>query len=362
MIVRYRHASRRSGSVHRAFAGGLLAASLLVAGPAAGQGPAAAPGAPRGVPVEAAQVKVERIVDTVAAVGTMRADQAIVVRPELAGLVTRINFTASSRVEKGALLVSLDDTIARAELAQAESSLTLAHKNYERTVDLAARGNVPARQRDEDLAKLDAARASVALARARLAKTRIEAPFAGVVGIAKVDIGAYVNAGQDLVSLDDSDPIKIDMDLPERYLRFIRENQVVRVEIDALPGQAFEGVVEAVSPRVEQIGRSIAVRARVANADGKIKPGLFARVALVVAERAEAIVVPEQSVFARGADLYVYRVVEGKAVATKVHLGLRIYGRAEVVDGLGRADVIVNAGHDKIRDGTAVIVIAPQGS
>lgn len=361
MIVRCRPAPRRSGSVRRALAGGLLAASLLAAGPAAGQGPAA-PGAPRGVPVEAAQVKIERIVDTVAAVGTMRADQAIVVRPELAGVVTRINFTASSRVEKGALLVTLDDTIARAELAQAESSLTLAQKNYERTVDLAARGNVPARQRDEDLAKLDAARASVALARARLAKTRIEAPFAGIVGIAKVDLGAYVNAGQDIVSLDDSDPIKIDIDLPERYLRFIRENQVVRVEIDALPGQAFEGVVETISPRVDQVGRSIAVRARVANTDGKLKPGLFARVALVVAERAEAIVVPEQSVFARGADLYVYRVVDGKALATKVHLGLRIYGRAEVVDGLGRDDIIVNAGHDKIRDGVAVTVIAPQGS
>ncbi|MGE0256373.1 MAG: efflux RND transporter periplasmic adaptor subunit [Alphaproteobacteria bacterium] len=339
-----------------------LAVALLAPVPALAQGGPGAPGAPRGVPVEARQVAVERIVDRVTAVGSTRADQSIIVRPELAGVVTKINFTASSRVEKGALLVSLDDTIARSEVALAEASLTLAQKNYERTVDLFGRGNVPARQRDEDLAKLDAARASVALARARLGKTRIEAPFAGTVGIARVDLGAYVESGDDLVSLDDSDPIKIDADLPERYLRFIREGQPVQIEVDALPGQAFTGDVEAISPRVDQAGRSIAVRARVPNADGKLKPGLFARVALIVAERAEAIVVPEQAIFARGADLFVYRVIDAKAVATKVQVGLRVFGRAEIVDGLGRGDVVVTAGHDKIRNGSLVTVLPPRDS
>ncbi|MBM3559141.1 MAG: efflux RND transporter periplasmic adaptor subunit, partial [Alphaproteobacteria bacterium] len=329
--------------------------------PAAGQGaPAGGADAPRGVPVEARKVSVERVVDRVTTVGSTRADQSIIVRPELAGVVTKINFTASARVEKGALLVSLDDTIARSEVALSEASLTLAQKNYERTVDLLGRGNVPARQRDEDLAKLDAARASVALTRAKLAKTRIEAPFAGTVGIARIDLGAYVEAGQDLVTLDDSDPIKIDADLPERYLRFMREGQAVEIQFDALPGQTFTGEMEAISPRVDQAGRSIAVRARVPNGNGKLKPGLFARLALIVAERDEAIVVPEQAIFARGANLFVYRVIDGKAVSTKVDVGLRVFGRAEIVGGLARDEVIVTAGHDKIRNGALVTVLAPR--
>jgi membrane fusion protein (multidrug efflux system) len=320
-------------------------------------------GAParRGVPVEAQKVTVRSVMNEVNAIGSLRANKSIIVRPEIAGVIAGIEARETERVKKGALLFSLDDTIYQAELEKAEASLRLSLSNYERAVKLYKRGAGTGQARDEALSKVQTDRAAVNLAKARLSKTKLHAPFAGIVGLSRVDVGAYVNVGQDLITLDDADPLELDFELPERYLRFIRVDQTVTVSVDALPGESFKGRVSAIATRIDPAGRSLTVRALIPNADNRLKPGLFARVALVIQVRKKAVVVLEQSIIPRGRDFYVFKVVNGKAALTKVEIGLRRYGSVEIVAGLVAGDVVVTAGQLKLADGTPVTVIAPQG-
>lgn len=321
-----------------------------------------APSDAPGVPVEAEQVRVQRVVDTIHAVGTLRAEQSIIVRPEINGVVTDIRFEEGERVEKGALLFGLEDSIYRAELAQAEASLRLSTRNYTRARELFERKVGTGLARDEALSRLEVDRAAVEVAKARLAKTRIHAPFEGVTGLRQVDLGAYVETGQDLVTLDDVDPLKVDFELPERYLRFVSPGQIVEVQLDALPGRTFSGEIVAISPRVSPAGRSLSVRARTPNPNGELRPGLFARVSVVVDQRQSAIVVPEQAIVPRGSDLYVFKVVDGTARLAKVAVGLRAYGQAEIVEGLEEGDLVVTAGQMKIRDGVPVTILETGGA
>lgn len=309
-------------------------------------------------PVEATKVEVRPIVERVHAIGTLRADRSVMVRPEIAGLVTRIGFKESAPVAKGAVLYRLDDAIVRAQLQQAEARLELSKRNNARSISLYNRGAGTAQARDQAIAALNADRAAVALARARLAQTVVRAPFAGMVGISKVDIGAYVKAGQDLVSLDDIDTMKIDFNVPERYARFIAKKEKVAVAPDARPGQTFDGYVSVAATRIDPSARTLGVRARVPNPDHVLRPGMFARVTVRIGERRRAIVIPEQAIVPRGNALLVFRVVAGHAVRTVVVLGLRQYGRVEIVRGLSPGDVVITAGQQKVHNGGAVRIVA----
>ncbi|HSH42781.1 MAG TPA: efflux RND transporter periplasmic adaptor subunit, partial [Arenicellales bacterium] len=207
------------------------------------------------------------------------------------------------------------------------------------------------------LARLESARAAEQLSQARLDKTDVAAPFAGILGLRRVSPGDYVTPGQDLVNLEDIDPIKVDFRIPERFLSSLAAGQTIRVRVDAFPDRAFDGEVYAIDPQIDPGGRSIAIRARIDNADRVLRPGLFARVRLIVAERPESLVVPEQAIVPRGEQRYVFRVVDDQAVLTEVRLGQRQAGDVEVLDGLDDGDIVVTAGQLKIRDGSAVTVL-----
>jgi len=309
--------------------------------------------------VEARTVGTEPIVDTIRAVGTIRADQSIVVRSEVPGIVVKLGFTESTLVTKGQLLIKLDDTITRAELQQAESSFKLAQRNYDRASELARTGAGATRARDEAQAAFEASRAALALSRARLEKTAIEAPFTGIAGLRKVDIGAYITIGQDLVSLDAIDLVTAEFDVPERYLRFLATERRIEIEADALPGRKFEGKITAIDPRIDPDGRSLTVRAQVPNIDGTLKPGMFSRVSVIVEQRDEAVVIPEQAIVPQGDQISVYRIIDNKAVATPIKLGLRSFGKVEVVEGLQPGETIITAGQLKVQDGSVVRVLEP---
>jgi membrane fusion protein (multidrug efflux system) len=180
--------------------------------------------------------------------------------------------------------------------------------------------------------------------------------------MAKADLGAYVTAGQDLVSLDDLDIVKLDFEVPERYARFVRAGQKVEVEADAFPGTSFAGEIATIATRVDPDSRSLGVRATVPNRDRILKPGLFARVTVNIEERPSAVVIPEQAIVPRGDRLLVYRVIGGKSVATTVKVGLREYGSVEIVEGLAPGDMVITSGHQKVQDGSAVTVLMPERS
>ncbi len=326
-------------------------------GPAA---PSAAPGKPGGAPgpgfptaVEAARVTANNFVDDVTAVGTLKSNESVFLRPEVAGRVAAIGFKDGAVVPKGAELVSLDAAIQQAELQQAKANLALAKSSYERNVELLGKKFLSQQALDTSAATLKVQEAAVQLAEAKLAKTRVKAPFRGMVGLRNVSVGDYVKEGQDLINIEDIGTLRVDFKLPETYLGRLNKGQAVEVATDARPGERFKAQLDAIDPLVDQGGRAIAARARLDNAAGKLRPGMFVRVRLVFGERQGVLMMPEQAVVPGGQPA-VFKVVDGKAKLTKVKLGVRRAALVEVTEGLAEGDVVVTAGQLKIKEGAAV--------
>ena len=215
---------------------------------------------------------------------------------------------------------------------------------------------------DEARAKLDASRARQELDRVRLDKTVIRAPFAGTVGLRLVSPGAYVKPGDDIANLESLGAMKLDFRVPEIYLARLSVGQTLAARVDAYPDQHFEGAIYAIDPAVDQETRTVLLRARLPNKGNKLRPGLFARVSLILERRENALVAPEQAIVPLGQTPFVYRVVDGKAVMTPVKLGLRRPGQVEILDGLNTGDLVVTDGQLKIRDGAPVTVLPPPGT
>jgi membrane fusion protein (multidrug efflux system) len=323
-----------------------------------------APAAPAGseapvtTVVSTAPVKLERVTRQIAAVGSLRSNESVIVRPEIAGRLTEILFAEGQPVRRGTPLFRLDAAIAQAQLEQAKASLALSKANFERATDLYRRQVGTERARDEATAKLRVDEAAVALAQATLDKMTIVAPFDGIIGLRKVSVGDYVNPGQDLVNLENVDQLKVDFRIPEIYSGRLAVGQTVRITLDAIPDATYEGKVYAIDPAHDPNGRAVILRARLENLDAKLRSGMFARVVLLVEDRQDAILVPETALVPIGEDQFVYRYVEGKAVLTKVAIGLRRKGHVEVVSGLARDAVIVVEGGLKLRDGMPVRTVA----
>jgi membrane fusion protein (multidrug efflux system) len=315
-------------------------------------------GGGQAVTVEAITASTAPMPQSITAVGSLRSDESVTLRPEVAGRISAIGFQEGQRVAKGVVLVRLDPAINEAEVLQAKANLTLAKAKYDRAVDLQKQGFISGQARDEAENNLKVMEAAVALAAARLAKTEIRAPFSGLVGLRSVSVGDYVKEGQDMANLESIDPLKVDFRVPEIYLKQVQVGQKLEVTLDALPGRKYEGMVFAINPLVDAAGRAIVIRAQVRNADTTLRPGMFARVKLLTKDERDALVLPEQALVPQGEEQYVFRVVDGKAARTKVELGQRREGKVEVVKGIAPGDTIVTAGQLKLRDGTPVTLAA----
>ena len=225
------------------------AATATTAGSVAAPGQSAANAAP--TTVEATKVAVMAMPQSITAVGSLRSDESITVRPEVAGRISAILFREGQQVGKGMTLVRLDPAINQAEVQQARANLKLAQTKYDRAVELSQRNFISGQAKDEAENNLRVAQAALSLVEARLAKTEIRAPFAGMIGLRVVSVGDYVKEGADIVNLESIDPLKVDFRVPEVYLRQVQEGQTLTVTLDALPGKKFEGKVYAVNPLVD---------------------------------------------------------------------------------------------------------------
>ena len=333
------------------------ATSTVATSPATASPGGAATGQRRGVAVETALVGVRDLVEDIRAFGTLVANESVVISPEIAGRVARIGFAEGQAVGEGDVLVELDAQILRAELDKAQSEVALAEANFERARKLAEQGSGTLRARDETSQGYTAAQANLALAEARLAKTSIAAPFSGIVGFRNISVGAYVSPGDRIVELASVDPLKVEFRVSETHLPNLRVGLPVNVTLDALPGEAITGTITAIDPIVDVSGRAIRLRAELPNPDGRLSPGLFARIRIVIAERSAAMVVPEAALFRDEGRLYVYRLEGGKAVKTPIEIGLRSPGEVEVRSGLASGAVVITAGQLLLRDGAAVEVV-----
>ncbi len=297
-----------------------------------------------------------RVVEEATAVGTLLSAESADISPEIAGRIEVIAFDEGMPVDEGELLFQLDPSVYEAQLAEAQSNYDLKQRNFDRADGLLKNKVGTVRARDEALSEMQVARALLTMAEVRLEKTKISAPFDGIVGLRNVSRGDYVQPGAKLVNLEKIDPIKVDFSIAERYLADVRTGASVRLKVDALGDREFTGTVYAINPQIDPAGRSIALRAEVPNPDGILRPGLFARVGLQTAVRDNAIITSEDAIVSQGGDNFVYRVVDGKAVLTPITLGQRRYGTVEILKGLSEGDVVVVAGQMKLRDGAAVDV------
>ncbi|WP_411880308.1 efflux RND transporter periplasmic adaptor subunit [Polaromonas sp. YR568] len=328
--------------------------------PAAGNGA----GAGKPIAVEAAKVEIVKLTDDTQAVGSLRSRRGVVLRPEVSGRITQLNFTDGQRVRKGQVLVQFDDQLPRAQVQQSQAELSIALANQKRNQELVAQNFISQRSLDESAANLQVAEAKLSLAKATAARLKIIAPFDGMVGIRQVNVGDYLKDGADIVNVEDIEAIFVDFRLPERFQNKIRRGQTAMLDIDALPGRKYTAQIQAIDPLIDANGRSIGIRGCIDNRQLHLRPGMFARVNAVFGVRENARVVPEEAIVPQGARQFVIKLLEGPNEQTRttkrveVKVGLRSPGKVEILEGLEAGDVVVATGQQRVqRDGTVVSVV-----
>ena len=324
------------------------------------KGSRASPLKAKAVAVEATLASTAVYQDNLRAIGSIMSDESVQVASEISGRIESFGFSEGQPVAAGEELFRLDSALARADLADAQARFDLASANRERARTLSKNGHVSERAQDEANANYEIARAALELASVKLEKHDIKAPFGGVVGLRTASVGAYVSTGAPIVNLEKIDVLKIDFKLPETALSQISTGQGVTVEVDALPDRTFSAEIYAISPMVDINGRALHVRARMANPDLVLRPGLFARILVKGQESRQVVQVPESAIVPRGGESFIYVIERRKAVETRVTLGKRDSGKVQVLSGLEANSMVVVAGQLKLRNGAAVEVVRSQ--
>lgn len=313
-------------------------------------------GKPQVLPVKVATARAVAWANEVSAVGTLVANESVMVRPEVAGRVSAIHFSEGQAVAAGARLVSLDAAEVRAQLDASRADERLSQQRAERSAELFSKNFISQQALDDAREAHRKATARRQEDEARMAKTELKAPFAGIIGLRQVSVGAYLRAGDDIARLDKIDAMKLDFRVPETFLGKITRGQPVRVRVDAFPEHAFQGRVYAVETTVDEKTRTVMLRANVPNPGLLLKPGMFARVSLELDNRAAVVVIPEQAINPRGEKYFVFKVVDGKAERVEVTLGARRPGEVEVIKGIAAGDVVITENQPMLQPGMAVSI------
>lgn len=329
-----------------------LLLTLIFAG--CGKPKAVAPGG-FAVQVIAEPVKPERIEEKISLVGTLAADEAVEIKNEIAGMIGKLGFQEGQLVQKNQMLFKIDDHKLKASLAQAAANLQLAQTTFDRLSSLIKAGAISQQEFDQARSDLDAKGAEVDLIKAQLRETLITAAFDGVMGERKVSIGQFVNQGATLTFLISQDPMKAEFRLPERFLGQLKDGQNIEVTVAAYPNEIFKGQVYFIDPQIDEQTRTALVKAKIPNPEGKLRRGMFANLDLIVNVHPQALVVKETALIPKGDDVFVFVVDDGnKAQMKPVKVGLRLAGKAEIVEGLSAGENVIVEGFQKVGPGSPV--------
>jgi membrane fusion protein, multidrug efflux system len=336
--------------------------------------------APKPTAVAVEDAKHENWPPELTAIGTLRAYQGVIIAPQAAGVIISKHFESGDDVETGAILFNIDDSVEQADLANGLAQLKNAEATLARQKTLVVQGNTPQSSVDTALAARDSAAATVERTRAIIAQKAIKAPFAGRLGLRNADIGQYVAVGTALVTLQQLDPIYADFPAPEEALRSLAAGQKVSMTVDAIPGRAFEGKIQAIDARVSAESRNVTVRAVFANPDRKLLPGMFANLTVTTGEPASVLTVPRTAIVYSLYGDNVFVVAPAPPAAEKsgaenkggasdkggasglvverrfVRLGPTRDGRIAIEEGLKAGDRVVTAGQIKLQADTAVTI------
>lgn len=293
---------------------------------------------------------------TVQALGTSRANESVELRPRISQVITAIGFEEGQEVAAGQVLVELENAEALADVAEARARLVDSQSKHQRGLELFKLELTSTAELEQLEARRDADRAALAAAQARLAETVVRAPFAGRVGLRRVSLGALVGPSTVITTLDDTDPVKLDFDVPETALSRVAVGLPVQARSAAWPDSVFRGTVSSVDTRVDRVSRSVTVRALVPNPLGLLRPGMFLTVDLL-REDVTALLIPEQSLVPEQSRQFVLVVGQDGLVEKRlVELGRRRPGQVEVTAGLTAGEVVVVEGTQKAKPGQKVTI------
>lgn len=323
-----------------------------------------------GGPADVAVVVVQPrlFTDTIDVIGVAKGRQSVTLTAAATQLVERVRFSPGQSVGRGAVLVELKATEQDAGLAQAQASLVQAQRAYDRYKTLGQQGFASKAMIDQYEANYLSAKANVAAAQARQGDRLIRAPFAGVVGLSDITPGSLINPGSAIVTLDDTSAIRVDFQVPDRYIASVRQGQAVTARVDAYPGEQISGRIALLDTRIDEDTRALTARAEFPNPDRRLKPGMMMRVAVSQGAR-QSLSAPESAVSVQGDNAFVYvltrqgdqTVAEQRPVVT----GVRQDGFVELKDGVVAGDRIVGDGLNKIQPNQAVKPVGsarPQGA
>jgi membrane fusion protein (multidrug efflux system) len=307
--------------------------------------------------VEAITVEPETLRDTITLVGQLDSESSVVVQPEIDGVIESIDFTEGQTVKKGDVLIRLRDAEQNAHVREARARAKLAEEIFRRITALQAREVTAQAEYDKASAELEVARSEVQLREVELEKTKVRAPFDGVVGARQVSPGERVRRMTKLVRIDAVDRLQLVFAVPEIGVPFVRTGMPVKITVKPFPEIRFDGEVFFVSPTLDAATRRLTLKAWVPNPGRKLQPGLFANLEVQLSEREQALVVPDSAVLVDQTGPFVWRIgSDGKAMRAPVEIGLRKAARVEITSGLEAGDRIVSAGTSKVTEGAEVAV------
>ncbi|QBM18650.1 multidrug resistance protein MdtA [Marinobacter sp. JH2] len=306
--------------------------------------------------VNVGQPHLRQISDEISAVANLRPVDSVELMTEASGRVVELNLKPGQPVQQGDVLLRLDDRQARADLAVLKARLSDARRQFDRARSLRANNSVSQSQVDELQTSVAVAVAELEAAKVRLENHRIEAPFAGVIGLSDISPGAFLQAGTSITTLDSSGQLELNFSVPERFVGQVKIGQPVSAVSPAFPDQLFEGQLVELATRISELSRTLAVRAVIDNSHGQLRPGQFMSASLTLQQR-EALVVPEQAVMVRGDEKYVFLAEDGLARRVLVRIGNRMPGWVEIKEGLSLEDSVVVTGQDRLSSGNRIRVL-----
>lgn len=315
-------------------------------------GPGAA--GPPAMPVEVAVARTDTVVDAILASGQIESIQSVELRPEIEGRLAAILVREGAEVVKGTPLFQVDDGELKAEVARAEADRDLARQALERTRELIDQQASSQADLERAEATARSTRAQYDLLSLRLARTTVRAPFSGVVGQRFVSVGDYLTTSTRLASLQTVHPQRAAFQVPERYAAALKVGQRVVFRVAALPGKEYTGVVDFVDPVVQLPGRTITVKAEVANPRRELQAGMFIDARLATAVRPNAVVIPEDAILPIQGSSFVWVAKDGKATRREVVLGVRTPGWVETKSGVEAGESVVVGGQERLSEGAPV--------
>jgi membrane fusion protein (multidrug efflux system) len=307
-----------------------------------------------------AEVRQEPVSESLSLVGSLVANEMVELKSESEGRIEEIRFREGQDVKQGELLISLDETKFAAAAAEAEANFKVSESNYERAKKLYEDKLISKQEFDQNAATFQAGHAALDLKKRQLKDARIVAPFAGIVSGRRISPGQVIDKNTLLTTLVDLDPVKVEFNVPERFVGQLKIGQKISVKLAAFPGRDFAGEVYFIAPFVDEVLRAAQLKARIPNPHRELKPGMFANLDLTLQINEAALVVPESSILASGDRTMVY-VVDAQETAQirPVKLGVRQAGKVEVLEGLKAGERVVAEGLQKVRPGGKVKAQAP---